>query len=876
MFVLRLGLATLAFAIAVLLASCASPSERGPLGKADGFGSCRTEGGTACGGKSSGSCFCDDDCEAIGDCCEDKAEVCGCGPGGCAVRRYEVILNDPFCDVCSEADKQVLVARSAVVRRTVELIDGATASVDAAQFTFSQRPIGQALERAHARGVTVRLALDRGQDRPDSLGSALRAAGLEVRFVSGKPNADGSPGGLLHSKFLVVDGTTVMTGSNNWSSTGVSINEENNVVIHGGPDDELVAGYRCHFEALWAGQADQGPACSRGDVAFSPGGGGRAMIRDALRLASSSIDVLMHHLVFDDLVTELARAQERGVRVRVVINDEDRAEHSGARWDRLLAAGGELRLKRSNDALFQLQHNKLAIIDGRLLVNGSGNWSGSAFFNNHENFIRYDEPAVVDPFRAMFERLWMWSLRPASLDAGLDAAEQHVADTEVFLGNLHAHLATADGGRVLDDGNPRRVDAAGQPVDLGPAGPPGPAAEAAYRYARDQGRMDFLALSPHTTDEQPGDQAGQANMTSAGYEAVEAAAAAVTAASAGRFLALASMEWSTNALGNHVNVLGAGELCKVERGRFDRFYDEYLRGLRGAGQRPLVMMNHPKTFPSHGETLEGAWDQIFGVALTDIGKVGERQQKFNDYGLDDYAPLRDVLPAWLAGAAMPDPAVVDTTLANLWSSAAPYVRLIEVTVSRGNELSSEVAANPSLVPRDEAGGLERFTRVADWEYYLSRGFLLAPAASHDNHFANWGTGHSSRTGVIARALTARDLLDGIDQRQVFASEDQDLEVRFYVDQRVAMGGRAATTASELPARVHLSDPDFAGPYEVRVRRGRRGDAGFETVATVTAAAGWTDLSLPLPAAGEWIVYLEIVEPGPDRQAWTAPVWIERL
>ncbi len=61
---------------------------RGPLGKADAAGSCAGTTGSLCGGKGSGSCYCDDACQGYGDCCADYEPVCKGGappsPGGVA------------------------------------------------------------------------------------------------------------------------------------------------------------------------------------------------------------------------------------------------------------------------------------------------------------------------------------------------------------------------------------------------------------------------------------------------------------------------------------------------------------------------------------------------------------------------------------------------------------------------------------------------------------------------------------------------------------------------------------------------------------------------------------------------------------------------
>jgi hypothetical protein len=88
------------------------------------------------------------------------------------------------------------------------------------------------------------------------------------------------------------------------------------------------------------------------------------------------------------------------------------------------------------------------------------------------------------------------------------------------------------------------------------------------------------------------------------------------------------------------------------------------------------------------------------------------------------------------------------------------VRLFEVLVGRGTEFAGEARDNPSLTRDATTGAITRYTRVhSDWDYYLLHGFHTAPTAPHDNHFANWGTGHSTRTAIIADALTEDALLE---------------------------------------------------------------------------------------------------------------------
>ncbi len=514
--------------------------------------------------------------------------------------RVDVILTEPFCDVCSSSDKSFLLGRSPIIANVVHLIDHAAISVDVAQYTFSQKPIRDALLRAHDQGIPVRLAIDEAQNKPGTRATELAAGGVDVRFVG--------RAGLQHAKFMVIDGETVLTGSNNFSSTGTSINEENSLILRGA-GDLRVKGFKCHFEIIWE-DGGSSTSCANDLATFSPSAKTKNLVRQQVQAAQSSIDVIMHHLTYDPLVRDLADAAEhRGVQVRVLVNDGDAAEHSGGHWDRLLSHGGRIRYKRGNPDLYQLLHHKLAIIDGHTLVNGSGNWSASGFFRNYENYVTYREAKVLARFRALFDRLWIWSFDSSSLQQGLSAAEQHAGNTRHFFGNLHAHFAANDGELLLDDGHPEVQDGSGNavPVDVG-QGVVEPA-DYAFRYAKEMGGMDFLGLSPHCREPDPEHNDG--NMTPAGYALLREAA---LAASDSGFLAIPSMEWSTNSVGNHVNVIGSSKLTKIDRGRFDQLYEGFLQERELAGERAFVKLQLP--FESNN-LQNGSPD---GIAIVDVAQ----------------------------------------------------------------------------------------------------------------------------------------------------------------------------------------------------------------------------------------------------------------
>jgi|YelNatPaOPRAMG01_1025707.scaffolds.fasta_scaffold09118_4 phosphatidylserine/phosphatidylglycerophosphate/cardiolipin synthase-like enzyme len=96
-------------------------------------------------------------------------------------------------------------------------------------YVLTARPVVDALIRAHARGVVVRIILDRKQlrhDRNDAYAaSRLVTAGIPVAVDDGVR-------GIAHNKVIVIDGRTVITGSYNFTWSAEHRNAENMVVIN--------------------------------------------------------------------------------------------------------------------------------------------------------------------------------------------------------------------------------------------------------------------------------------------------------------------------------------------------------------------------------------------------------------------------------------------------------------------------------------------------------------------------------------------------------------------------------------------------------------------------------------------------------------------
>ncbi len=137
------------------------------------------------------------------------------------------------------------------------------------------------------------------------------------------------------------------------------------------------------------------------DVIFSPGKACRARIARLLREAKQSADICVFTITDDKLSEPITQAHERGIRVRIV-TDDDKAEDRGSDVWRLADAGIEVRVDQSEHHM----HHKYAVFDRAIVVTGSYNWTRSAARYNRENVVISDDPRIVSAYNTSFDETW--------------------------------------------------------------------------------------------------------------------------------------------------------------------------------------------------------------------------------------------------------------------------------------------------------------------------------------------------------------------------------------------------------------------------------------------------------------------------------------
>ena len=263
---------------------------------------------------------------------------------------------------------------------------------------------------------------------------------------------DGSKGsGLMHHKFVVIDGERVITGSANFTNSGIhgdagatqTRGNVNHLISIQNPS--LATVFQEEFAQMW-GDGPGGANDSRFgrnktakplqtikagtaniSVLFPPHakshqGHGLDVIEDQLGSAKKTIDLALFVFSAQQLTNKLAKQISAGVQLRLLADPGFASRSFSEVLDLLglalpdrfckLEAGnqplakplkgiGSPRLARGDKL-----HHKFAVIDNRKVITGSFNWSPSAAHTNDETLLVIESAQVAAHFTREMDRMW--------------------------------------------------------------------------------------------------------------------------------------------------------------------------------------------------------------------------------------------------------------------------------------------------------------------------------------------------------------------------------------------------------------------------------------------------------------------------------------
>ena len=307
---------------------------------------------------------------------------------------YEIYFTDPFNPDSSRDEGGPDVP-------LVQALDDARVSIDIAAYSMSLRSVRDALLRAEKRGVQVRMVME-STNMTDTVPKKLIEAGIPII-------GDNRPG-LMHDKFIVIDRSEVWGGSMNYTTPGTY--EDNNNLIHI-KSSKVAEDYTVEFEEMFKRDFFGPDVIAKTpyphltidgipmEIYFSPDDGVASRIVELLRGAQQSITFMAYSFTAGDFGKIISQKAKEGLKINGVMEEEQVKSNKGTQFTYFDKAG----LPVYKDGNPGQMHHKVFIIDDKIVIAGSYNFSFSAETQNDENVMIFFDPQIAAQYLAEFARV---------------------------------------------------------------------------------------------------------------------------------------------------------------------------------------------------------------------------------------------------------------------------------------------------------------------------------------------------------------------------------------------------------------------------------------------------------------------------------------
>ena len=162
---------------------------------------------------------------------------------------------------------------------------------------------------------------------------------------------------------------------------------------------------------MFAGSAIGVDETERIKIYFSPNGNCEKAIIEEIGRAKSCIHIAMFNFTNGRIARELVKVSKQGIDIKVIADMESSSDdYSKGRF--LENKGIDIKYRKGPNRNnlgdeTGLMHNKFAVIDGKVVITGSYNWTTSAEKWNYENLLIIPSARVAELFEREFNRLWI-------------------------------------------------------------------------------------------------------------------------------------------------------------------------------------------------------------------------------------------------------------------------------------------------------------------------------------------------------------------------------------------------------------------------------------------------------------------------------------
>lgn len=287
-------------------------------------------------------------------------------------------------------------------------IDGARLSVDVAIYSLDLQSIRDALIHASQRGVVVRIVME-SDNMDDSEVQDLKDAGIPL--IGDKQE------GLMHDKFAVIDRSDVWTGSMNYTVSSAYKDNNNLICIH---SKQVAEDYTNEFEEMFTNnlfgpeKATKTPyskliiSGTPMEVYFSPEDHVVNRIVGLISGAQESIEFMAYSFTSNDIGSAMVGQAQAGIKVTGVMDADQVKSNQGTEYDPFIKAGLDVRLDGNNG----LMDHKVIIIDQKIVITGSYDFTARSEDNNDENVVIISSPGVAAKYLEEFQKVYAQAQQP--------------------------------------------------------------------------------------------------------------------------------------------------------------------------------------------------------------------------------------------------------------------------------------------------------------------------------------------------------------------------------------------------------------------------------------------------------------------------------
>jgi phosphatidylserine/phosphatidylglycerophosphate/cardiolipin synthase-like enzyme len=314
----------------------------------------------------------------------------------------------------------------------VAVIDDASETVEVALYGMTLTNVAEALVRARDRGVNVRVVMNQKHTfvrRSEEI-QYLIDNNINLRTLRGVGSY-----GIMHNKIGIIDNRILSAGSFNWVVSANVANTENMVFT---ADAKTIKGYSRAFEWMWSnsrsledGQdygnyptdqfgpapADTRPSLEFNGVkfpsySFSPRGSTQDRIIAAINASKKTITAAIFSFYSLPVAEALVDAAKRGVDVQMIVDRVQGSQSPVIKY--VMDNGVKLRWTRGHNK--GVMHHKYSVMDKKLLMTGSFNWSNNAQMNNLENMFYTTNGHYIKGFTQEFNEVYETAVVPSPED----------------------------------------------------------------------------------------------------------------------------------------------------------------------------------------------------------------------------------------------------------------------------------------------------------------------------------------------------------------------------------------------------------------------------------------------------------------------------